>query len=199
MQTQPSNQAKPAYLGLLNAISLAESHAGTYLRAWADATDDADLACVLRLVAARETSHGELFCRRLNELGFELRVKTDAELQKRLATLADPTIADLQKIPPERAQTTDPFKEICQKIAEGEYDPMTANMLSWYIEEERDSAARLNEAYACVRAKANGGARKPDGHDKTPVSADSEAIMACMTAGFTRLEKSLEKLGKALK
>ena len=44
---------KPAYLGLLNAISLAETEAGIYLRAWADATCDDDLACTLRLVAAR--------------------------------------------------------------------------------------------------------------------------------------------------
>ena len=36
---------KPRYLGLLNAISLAETRAGNYLRAWADATDDEDLAC----------------------------------------------------------------------------------------------------------------------------------------------------------
>jgi hypothetical protein len=28
-------------------------------------------------------------------------------------------------------------------------------------------------------------------------SADAEAIMACMTAGFKSLEKSLEKLAKA--
>jgi hypothetical protein len=56
-------QIKPSYLGLLNAISLAETNAGVYLRAWADATEDDDLAATLRLVAARETSHGELFCR----------------------------------------------------------------------------------------------------------------------------------------
>jgi len=30
-------------------------------------------------------------------------------------------------------------------------------------------------------------------------SADAEAIMACMTAGFARLEKSLEKLARAVK
>ena len=30
-------------------------------------------------------------------------------------------------------------------------------------------------------------------------SADAQAIMACMTAGFARLEKSLEKLARAKK
>ena len=70
---------KPSYLGLLNAISLAESHAGVYLEAWADATSDDDLACALRLVAARERSHGEVFCRRIAELGFSLKPKNDSE------------------------------------------------------------------------------------------------------------------------
>jgi len=39
---------------------------------------------------------------------------------------------------------------------------------------------------------------------KTPAasdgpSADAEAMMACMTAGFARLEKAMEKLVKASK
>ncbi len=199
MQTTASATEKPAYLGLLNAISLAESRAGTYLRAWAEATDDPDFACVLNLVAARETSHGEVFCRRISELGYELRAKADPSSLKRLATLADPATPDLAKLPPEREQISDPFKELCAKVAAGEFDPMTANLLTWYVAEERDSAARLEEAYACVRAKANGGARKANGHATNGVGAESEAIMACMTAGFTRLEKSLDKLAKALK
>ena len=57
---------KPEYLGQLNAISLAESEAGVYLEAWANATSDEDLACCLRFVAAREASHGETFCRRIS-------------------------------------------------------------------------------------------------------------------------------------
>ena len=69
----PTAAEKPSYLGLLNAISLAESEAGVYLEAWANATDDEELASTLRFVAARETSHGELFCRRLCELGYDLR------------------------------------------------------------------------------------------------------------------------------
>ena len=42
-------------------------------------------------------------------------------------------------------------------------------------------------------AKANGSAA--NGH----ASADAEAIMACMTQGFGRLEKSIEKLAKAVR
>ena len=83
---------KPTYLGLLNAISLAESAAGVYLEAWANVTPNEDLACTLRLVAARERSHGEVFCRRIAELGFSLRRKTDPRDARRLARLADPKL-----------------------------------------------------------------------------------------------------------
>ena len=101
MQTTPT-QSKPAYLGLLNAISLAESNAGVYLRAWADVTDDEDLAATLRLVAARESSHGEVFCRRLCELGYELRRKPDPKGAELLAKYANPNISDCEKVGDER-------------------------------------------------------------------------------------------------
>jgi hypothetical protein len=193
---------KPAYLGLLNAISLAESEAGVYLNAWADATSDEDLACTLRLVAARETSHGELFCRRLCELGYELRKKPNPGASERLAKYANPKISDLDKVGPEREEERDPFREINKRIADGEFDAMTENMLTWYIAEERDSGVRLREVYDCVRAKAAGKPMKArtNGHAMNGgPSADAEAMMACMTAGFSRLEKSIEKLARAVK
>jgi hypothetical protein len=184
--------AKPKYLGLLNAISLAESAAGVYLEAWADVTPNPDLACTLRLVAARERSHGEVFCRRIAELGYELRRKPDPRNAEQLAKLADPNLSDLEKIPPRGEGGEDPFGEVRRRIAEGEFDPLTANLMTWYITEEADSGRRLREAYDCVRQMAGGGAKAAGGP-----SADAEAIMACMTAGFARLEKSLEKLAKA--
>jgi len=190
---------KPAYLGLLNAISLAESHACQYLEAWADVTPDEDLACTLRLVAARERSHGDVFCRRIAELGYTLRLKRDPADGERLAKYADPRISDLEKIGPERREEDrDAFRDIRQKMADGDYDAMTCNLLGWYIAEEADSARRLREAYACVREKAAGRrARTNEPEGGAHASADAEAIMACMTEGFLRLEKSLEKLAKA--
>lgn len=200
---------KPAYLGLLNAISLAETNAGVYLQAWANATDDEELAETLRFVAARETSHGEVFCRRIAELGFELQHKTDPEAAANLVKLANPKIPDCEKIGPERPannQITDFFTETEQKVAAGEYDAMTANLLTWYIAEERDSGKRLKRAYDRVRARmnmgngaaANGAMKNGNGaaHDDAPMamtgpSSDAQAIMACMTDGFARLEKTL--------
>ncbi len=187
---------KPSYLGLLNASSLGESAAGVALEAWAKATSDEDLACVLRLVAARETSHGEVFSRRLCELGYSLRAKPDPRAAEQLARLADPNLSDLDKIPRRREEGPDPFAEIRRRMAEGDFDPMTVNLMNWYIAEEKDSERRLREAYDAVR---DGGRRKGDARQPDGPSADAEAIMACMTAGFARLEKAMEKLAKARK
>jgi len=190
---------KPPYLGLLNAIALAESEAGVYLEAWANATDDEELAGALRFVAARETSHGELFCRRLCELGYDLRQKPNPKAASRLARYANPKVSDCEKVGPEREEG-DTFVDIRQGIASGAYDAMTCNMLQWYINEEADSGQRLREAYAKVRAKAGmAPAKKSNGHAlqaQDGPSADAQAIMACMTAGFAKLEKTLAKIAK---
>jgi hypothetical protein len=193
---------KPSYLGLLNAISLAETEAGHYLTAWANATDDAELSDCLRLVAARETSHGDLFCRLICELGYDLKPKPDPKAAARLARYANPKISDCEKVGPERAETGDTFADIRAGIAAGVYDTVTCNMLQWYINEEADSGRRLRDAYAKVRAKAGMTSSMPaktNGHAapaETGPSADAQAIMACMTAGFAKLEKSLEKMAK---
>ena len=204
MKTSMTN--KPPYLGLLNAISLAETNAGVYLRAWADATQDDDLACTLRLVAARETSHGQLFCRMLCELGYDLRQKPDPDGAERIARYANPKISDLEKIGQARTNLeSDPFGEIERKIGEGFYDPVTANMLGWYICEERDSDKKLREAYDCVRAKAKRVDSKPSNGNGatskagTSVSVDAQAIMACMSEGFARLERKLDRVGTRAK
>jgi hypothetical protein len=197
---QLSASGKPAYLGLLNAISLAESNAGVYLRAWADATCDEELACTLRLVAARESSHGQLFCRMISELGYELRHQPDPEGAERIAKYANPKISDLEKIGKDRGEEKDPFGAIEKAIADGVYDPVTCNMMSWYICEERDSGKKLREAYAKVRAKANGGmaqAANGNGAMTGGPSSDAQAIMACMSEGFARLEKTLERVAAA--
>jgi rubrerythrin len=204
MQTQT---AKPGYLGLLNAISLGETEAGVYLRAWANATQDEDLACVLRLVAARETNHGETFCRRIAELGFDLKPKNDAGAADRLLKYADPKISDVDKIRPE-LDFEDPFVEIDRQMEKGVFDPITCNMLNWYITEERDSGRMLREAYSKVRAKCEAEMKnKKNGHANGHAngngaamagpSADAQAIMACMTDGFARLEKTLKKMANA--
>ena len=71
---------KPSYLGLLNAIAVAEAQAHEYLHVWADATPSEDVRKVLLTVAAREGEHGMSFAKRINELGYEVRCKDDSGL-----------------------------------------------------------------------------------------------------------------------
>jgi rubrerythrin len=192
---------KPEYLELLNAISLGESAAGVYLEAWANATKDEELAETLRFVAARESSHGDVFCRRIAELGFELEHKPDADAAARLARYANPKVSDYDKVGPDRIDNdavTKFFSDTIQKVVDGEYDQMTGNLMQWYINEEKDSVKRLRKVYSRIRGdEAPAKADKEMAMASTGPSADAEAIMACMTSGFKSLEKSLEKLVKA--
>ena len=78
---------KPSYLGLLNAVSNAETRAHCYLSAWAEVTTDPDVRAVLVTVAAREGEHGMAFAKRINELGFELQPTEDPGFEERLAVV----------------------------------------------------------------------------------------------------------------
>ena len=59
------NEAPPHYMELLNIIALGERRADVYLKEWAGKTPDTELRSCLSLVAARETSHYDIFKRRI--------------------------------------------------------------------------------------------------------------------------------------
>lgn len=190
-----------SYLELLNQISNGETGAGVFLNAWANATPDCELEEALRFVAARETSHGVLFCRRIGELGFELQPPATTGGTAQLAKFASPRVSDFDKISEVEGLFAgkDPFAEIEQQLADGVFDPLTAKLMTWYISEERDSLACLNDAYAAAKARcaAAMGVAAPaaNGNGMTPAS-DTIALMECMTAGFDRLEKALTGMAK---
>jgi len=146
------NPTKPDYLGLLNAISLAERNAGLYLKAWADATSDADFRRALELVAARETTHGEVFRQRIERLGFSLLEKDDPAAAERCRVLGDSARSDVEKIRWRRSETSDAatdgfFASIDARVADESVDALTRDTLRWYVHEERDSRALLRAAY----------------------------------------------------
>jgi rubrerythrin len=144
--------AKPTYLGLLNAITLAERNAGVYLRAWAAATTDPELRRALDLVAARETTHGEVFRQRIERLGHAVREDEDAELAERIRVYGDPGVSDLEKIqaarrrnPPGKAEAF--FASIDERASDESVDALTRDTLRWFVHEERDSRALLLSVY----------------------------------------------------
>ncbi len=151
---------KPTYLGLLNAIAVAESRAHEYLQAWIAVTPSPDVAAVLRTVAAREGEHGMAFAKRLDELGFQVREKDDDRRARALET-AGSDCSDLEKMEALGLDRLDTGSE--PDIFDGFFkdhtiDIRTGELLGRYIAEERDTARLLRSCYEQLKAEA-GGAR----------------------------------------
>ena len=152
---------KPSYLGLLNAVSCAETRAHAYLTAWADVTPDPDVRAVLLTVAAREGEHGMAFAKRINELGFELKPTDDPNFESRMELARSRDKTDLEKL--EAVGLLD----FCP--AEGEPDVFdnffrdhsidirTGELLGRYIAEERDSLRLVSGCASILKSRSNGG------------------------------------------
>ena len=89
--------SKPEYIDLLNDIRLQENRAGVYLEAWANNTANNDLKECLSFVAAREYSHGDIFDRRVKELGFATQEIEDPEFEEKVRVVSS-DISDVEKI-----------------------------------------------------------------------------------------------------
>jgi hypothetical protein len=145
---------KPSYLGLLNAIALAESRAHAYLTAWMAVTPNPDVRTVLATVAAREGEHGMAFAKRINELGYSVLERPDPSQRKKMA-MAKSDHTDLEKMEAiglneldtgDRPDIFDPF------FADHSIDIQTGALLGRYICEERDSGRLLRSCYEQLKA-----------------------------------------------
>lgn len=145
---------KPSYLGLLNAIALAETEAEAYLNAWADVTPSDEVRLVLRTVAIREGEHGKAFAKRICELGFEVRPGQDAErLERRMKVAASTELSDAQKFEKLDVGPTPEGDDIfAGMFRDQNIDIQTGALLGRYIAEERDSNRMLRACRAAVSA-----------------------------------------------
>ena len=157
---------KPSYLGLLNALAVAETAAEPLFETWAATTSDKKLAKELRFVAMREGEHGKAFAKRMLELGYEVRTPPSLDRQAEALVTAAGSMSDSEKFralgvhqPPGE---TDVFDSM---FVDKTIDPITGALLGRYIAEERDSARRLAAQYERIAAKE--GAVTPE----TPASA----------------------------
>ena len=156
---------KPSYLGLLNALSLAESAAHEYLNAWIAVTEHDGVRATLQTVTAREGEHGLAFAKRINELGFTVKPKDDPDQAKRMEIAASRTLSDLEKM--ERfglgrggendADRPDFFAKI---FFDHTIDIRTGELLGRYICEERDSGRLLRSCYEQLCAEAGTSPRR---------------------------------------
>ena len=140
---------KPSYLGLLNAIAVAEAQAHEYLHVWADATPSEDVRKVLLTVAAREGEHGMSFAKRINELGYEVRCKDDSGPTKALEIVKS-DCTDLEKMKALKLNKLDTGDK--PDIFDGFFkdhsiDIRTGELLGRYIAEERDTGRLLKSCY----------------------------------------------------
>ncbi len=139
--------SKPTYLGLLNAISVAETAAAPIFTTWANATNDKKLAKTLRFVAMREGEHGVAFAKRMLELGYEVRVPTSSGPSS-AEKIAGSKKTDLQKFRALKIGKVQGKPDVFDNMfADKNIDPITGGLLGRYIAEERDTGRLLAAEY----------------------------------------------------
>jgi rubrerythrin len=189
---------KPSYLGLLNAIAVGEARAHVYFTEWASITDDPDVRRVLLTVAAREGEHGMTFAKRIDELGYEVRVREDAAAARQLE-IARSSRSDLEKMEAlglHELDTGDAPDLFDTLFRDHSIDIRTGEMLGRYIAEERDTGRMLRQCHACLKAAV------ADGADSTESSGgatpgDSERL-AAIEARVDAMGQALEELRQAV-
>jgi rubrerythrin len=142
---------KPSYLGLLNAVALAEGRAHEYLKAWAAKTPDPAVREVLMTVAIREGEHSHAFTKRLCELGYSVLDRPDPTFEKNMA-IACADCPDVEKFEALGYRATEPEDRFARFFDDTSIDPQTGELLGRYISEERDSGRRLRACYAALSA-----------------------------------------------
>jgi hypothetical protein len=144
----------PSYLGLLNAIAVAETEAERFLLGWANVTPDPEVAEALRFVAMREGEHGKAFAKRMLELGYEVRWPSSADSDAKFA-MACSSLSDSEKFKAFGVGRKPGGPDVFDRMFENkDLDPITGGLLGRYIAEERDSARILHRARKLARAAA---------------------------------------------
>jgi rubrerythrin len=144
---------KPTYLGLLNAVAVGEAAAERYLHAWAETTERADVAGVLRTVALREGEHAKAFEKRIDELGYRLRPGEPDDTKVEIASSTD--LSDREKfeqlLDDLEIDISDRPDVFTRFFDDKSIDIGTGALLGRYIAEERDSARLLRTCYRALR------------------------------------------------
>ena len=144
--------SKPEYVDLLNDIRLQENRAGVYLEAWANKTGNKDLKECLSFVAAREYSHGDIFERRVKELGFANVEIEDPEFEEKVRVVSS-DISDAEKIAwLKESRLRMPTPSVRERYeaatVDESVDELTRSLLRWFTDVENDSVVSMNKVYA---------------------------------------------------
>lgn len=144
----------PSFLGLLNAIAVAETEAERFLLGWANVTDNPEVETALRFVAMREGEHGKAFAKRMLELGYEVRWPSAKGSDAKFA-MACSSMSDIEKFDAFSVGRAPGGPDVFDRMFENkDLDPVTGGLLGRYIAEERDSGRVLHEARLCAETVA---------------------------------------------
>jgi len=153
--------SKPTYLGLLNAVAVAELGGESLFKAWAAVTPNEDVRALLQTVALREAEHARSFAKRIDELGYSVLSKDDPGLPERIATAKSKKLTDREKFEKfgltYRRKGADIFTRFFNDMT---IDIQTGELLGRYISEERDTGRRLKACYDGLLAAENGSSGK---------------------------------------
>ncbi len=183
--------AKPSYLGLLNAIAVAEGDAEVFLNRWAEVTPSDDVRQVLHTVALREGEHAKAFEKRICELGFQLKAGPGDPKRADLAGSTD--LSDREKfekfgLGDDPGEGPDIFAGMFNDTS---IDIQTGALLGRYIAEERDTGRMLRACYQQLQAEENGSG---------PAAADDSGDdLATVNDRLDRIEAAIEKLAAPAK
>jgi rubrerythrin len=146
--------SRPQYIDLLNDIRLQEARAGVFLEAWAKKTNNKDLKECLSFVAAREYSHGDIFERRVKELGSPTVDIDDPEFDEKVRVVTS-DISDAEKIAwLKESRLRQPAPTVRERyeaaMEDDSVDPLTRSLLRWFTDVENDSVEAMSKVYAQI-------------------------------------------------
>ena len=146
---------KPTYLSALNAIVNGEKRGFEFLDAWSGKSPDPEISLMLKTVALREAEHAATFEKRLCELGYGLKEKSDSNFNKTmdLACSDVPDLEKFEKLGYDKTPDEDGEDQLLKFLADKSIDPQTAGLLGRFIAEERDSGRILRQAYLLAKEK----------------------------------------------
>jgi hypothetical protein len=108
----------------------------------------------LNLVSERETSHRDIFERRIRELGYDVEQTEDPNLIERLEVLGSdaPDAEKIQWFKDALGRQSKPtVRDRFEAAIEDEgVDPLTRSLLRWFADEESDSGSLMEQAYSKV-------------------------------------------------
>lgn len=173
---------KPSYIGLLNAIAVAEGQAECYFQAWASVTPSDEVRQVLTTVGLREGEHSKAFEKRMCELGYSVLPRDEAKAAEREAIAKRTDLSDKEKFEKLGIGNDGDGPDVFSTMFnDRSIDIQTGALLGRYIAEERDSGRMLADCYAQLSSTPNG-------------SAGGAAVDGQLARIETLLEKLVDRL-----